>query len=933
MKNKEKKIGYVELHRHDEFSLFDGFGSAKDLAKIAKNIGYDALALTNHGDMGGLMYHYEECKNNEIKPIFGNEVYFQPNVKKTRTSFHLCLLVKNFEGWKNLNHIFTEANKEENFYYKPLVDFDMLERYHEGLVCTSACIGGLLSKMLMNDKEHLAYKYAKKFKEIFGEDYYIEIQPYEVSEERLQEDCNIKLMNLADELDIPCILTSDSHFGSIDDFDTYLKMREIGGQLELGKSYSERYLPTEEEIINRFVEMHEEDFDHPREALKFAHNCVRNIRKIVDEVEDDIFDNLELKLPVFSEEDSHKQIIAEVKKGLKEKGKYNKKYINRCKEELEIIHYHGFEDYFLIVQDYIKWAKNQGIGVGPGRGSVCNSLVAYALGITDVDSIIFELDFRRFLRKDKKSFPDIDMDFETARRGEVIEYLLKRYEGKAAQICSYGTYKFDNCLNDLFKVCGLNKYNKDLGTGEVNKIENTCKDIKSTLKQYLDSNEDFDFEAAMLDEHVKEINENYDNIIIHFNKLYRKIRNYGTHAAGVAISGEDIRDHTALIRRKGGLYTTAYDLKDLEGLRVLKFDMLGLRTMSIVKEMRDYAHAPDYFNYDWLNDEKIFKAFGEGKTDGIFQYESGGAKKILEKIHCDCFNDVAAASALNRPGPLQQGMVDVYANNKIEYMNTGKMDESSSMFFDYTKESYGTFLYQEQIMDMCVRMSGMTWQDADKLVKFMKGSGKDTKKSYEMRIKEQGRMKELFVNGAIKNNVDRKIAEEAFSKLDSYTFNKGHAIGYGLISVEQMYYKIYHNLFFWYVTLKYGKEEALGQLSSMCVNDGIVILLSHVNGSAKYSIEEIDGEKCIREGLTNIKNVGEIAATIIEREKIKNGKYKNEEDFLNRMEEYKSKVNIRVIEKLKKSGALEFNEDLFYKRCANYNSSLITRGNKKKKRK
>ena len=774
-------MNYLDLHRHDEHSLFDGAGKSKYLASVAKELDYKALGISNHGDMAGLVSHYFDCKEFGIKPILGNEVYFMPKFKQTKNSFHLCLFVKNLKGYHNLNKIVTYSNKN-NYYYKAIVDFELLEKYSEGLICTSACVGGVISKMYNKEREDLSYKFAEKFQDIFGDDYYIEIQPFKLTEKGLQENTDKFLMHLAKELDIKCILTSDSHFGKSDEFDTYLKMHEIAGHREFGKQYKERYMPSKKEIVNRFLKMHGNDsnlFNDKSEAIEFAKNCIKNLNEISDKVDEEIFEKLPLKLPVFDKNiDSKKLLLKNIKQGLKKRGKYNREYFKRCKEEYDVIVYHGFEDYFLMVQDYIDWAKSKGIEVGPGRGSACNSLVSYALGITDVDSLIFNLDFRRFLRKDKNKYPDIDVDFETNRRGEVIEYLIERYPNKAARICSYGLYKVDNLLNDLFKICGLPLSDKN-DSNKKEKDEEIIlkqKEIKSLVKQYIDvETGEFDLHSAMNDENVLNVNYKYDNIIEHFSKLYRKIRFYGTHAAGVAISGDDILKYTAIERRSKQMYTTSYDLVDIEKLNVIKFDMLGLRTMSILRELRDLTGRPHYFDYDLLNDKKIYEEFGKANTDGIFQFEAKGAKNILKQIECDCYQDVIAANALNRPGPLSSGMVEQYAENKKAFLQDHEMNDSN-IFFEYAEETYGTFVYQEQVQKICVEMAGMSWSDADKIMKFMKRDNSELSESeLEKVLEEEKRLRKLFVKGAVtEKGISKQEAEDIFNKILTYTFNAGH---------------------------------------------------------------------------------------------------------------------------------------------------------------
>lgn len=397
---------FFDLHRHDEHSFFDGFGKPQELAQIAKDLGYKALGISNHGNISGLIQHWLACEDVGIKPVLGCEVYFQPVFNKEnpkRKSYHLNLFVKNLEGYKNLCHIMTEANTKQ-FYYKPIVDFKLLEKYSDGLICTTACIASATSQSILNNNTKMAIKLLKKFKSIFGNDLYVEIQPYKIDDKHTQEKTDYVLMGLAKELNIKCILTSDSHFGKKEDFDTYCKMHEIGKTtLDVKRTYGERYMPSEYEIAERFAKMYKNKF---KNSMGMAEKLIDNMKEIYDKVEDNILEGCELSLPQISTGgDSYKILKQNIIKWLKKKGKYNKEYINRCKYELDVIHYHGFDDYFLMVQEYVNWAREQGIEVGAGRGSACNCLVAYALNITDVDSIKYNLDFSRFMRKDKKKMP------------------------------------------------------------------------------------------------------------------------------------------------------------------------------------------------------------------------------------------------------------------------------------------------------------------------------------------------------------------------------------------------------------------------------------------------------------------------------------------------------------------------------------------------
>lgn len=918
----------LDLHRHDEKSTFDGFGKPQELVKIAKKLGYNALGITNHGNTSSLVSHYFACKNVGIKPIMGCEGYFVPkfnNEKKSR-GYHLCLHVKNLIGYKNLNKIQTEANRH-SYYYHPVWDFELLEKYHEGLMCSSACVAGPLAYLIKNNEIEKAKKVIKKFLKIFGDDFYIEIMPYKLSEEGLQENININLIKLAKEFGIKCILTSDSHYGEKEDFDTYLKMHEIAGHLELGKEYSERYMPTEKEIIERFVKMHKNDFGKEK-ALKMAKSFIKNLNEIYEKVDDVILEDLDQSLPKLNEQiDSKKVLFENVKNGLKAKGKWNKKYFERAKKELEVICYHGFEDYFLMVQDYVGWAKKNNIEVGPGRGSVCNCLVAYALDITEVDSLLFNLDFRRFLRKDKKKLPDIDMDFETAYRGDVIEYLINKYEGHAARICSYGLYRVDNLLNDLFKVCGLklpSKADKDFDQSVFNEIKERQIEIKKTVNKYIDTDSgDFDYESAQMDRKIIEYDSMYDNIIKHFSKLYKKIRYFGTHAAGVMITGNNINDYTSVDRRAKEQFTTAYDLIDIELINGVKFDMLGLKTMSVLKDLRNVCGRPHHFCEEYMDDEKIYKCFENGETDGIFQFESSSGKGILKEIEADCVDDVIAASALNRPGPLGLGMPSQYAASKKGEIESDEDREIKEVFNKYAADSYGCFVYQEQVMKICHYVSGMEWSDADKIMKMMKNNKTLTEKALKEYNEQHDKLEKLFVDGAVKNGYSREAALKIFDKLNVYTFNKGHAVGYALISIEQMWFKVNHPIEFWWATLKYTDDEELYKKEAEAIKQGCIIFPPHVNGEAHYSLVDIDGEKVIRKGLTSIKGVGLKAAEIIVEERKKNGPFEDVFDFEKRC---KSRaVTTRVIDALEDAGALEFNKNKYYKAAQKYNISMLSR--------
>lgn len=906
-----------DLHRHDEYSTFDGFGKATELVELCKKLGYKSLCTTNHGNTNGLIQTYDACKSAGIKPILGCEGYFLPKWKEKHRGYHLIVIAKNLKGYSNLNRL--QFYGEHQKYYNPIWDFKALKKYHEGLICCSACVAGYSARAIAEGKIDKAEKFFIEMKKIFGDDFYVEVQPYVVSEEGLQEKVNVESIKLAKKLGIKCILTSDSHRGSKDDFASYLKMHEIANHDEswIESTYSERYMPEQDEMAKRFVKMHAGDFGK-KEAVKLAKQMYANLDEIEAKCEDCYLDKLPLKLPKLAG-NSNKQLKHDIVAGLKKRNKYNKKYMKRCKEEFEVIEFHGFEDYFLIVADYVNWAKRQGINVGPGRGSVCNSLVAYALGITEVDSLLFDLDFRRFLRKDKKNFPDIDIDFETSRRHDVIEYICEKYKGHAARICSYGLYKIDNLVNDLAKACGLPTTGKDIEDVVIAQNKKEIMAIKKCVRKYMDDNGSMiDKEAIMRDEDAIRFNAMYDNIITHFCRLFKKVRFIGTHAAGVAITGGDLLDYCALRIDKSGDVYTAYDLEDVESVNVIKFDILGLKTMESIGNLRDSTGVT--VNYDEVvKDEKVMEQFGKGNTDGIFQFEKQAARSILVDISCDCFDDVIAASAMNRPGPLSLGMPAAYAQNKLDVS-----EAKNTLWWKYTERTYGTIVYQEQVQQICIGVAGLSWQDADRVMKMMKG-GHMTESAWKIYMQNKEDLQQRFVEGAVNNGHNEQEALDLFNRMTTYTFNAGHATGYSLISAEEMYYKVYHPNDYWFAKIKFARSD--GERFKYCtlaVKDGAILFLPHVNWSDTHAkLQKHDGEQAIQQGLSELKGVGAKAADSICEERAANGVFISYDDFVDRC---KSRtVTSRVISILKEAGALEFNKNIYINRVTKYNSALYSR--------
>lgn len=919
----------VDLHRHDMFSRFDGFGKPSELAKLAKELGHTALSTTNHGNTNGLVQTYDACKRNGIKPILGVEGYFLPVYKPQHRGYHLCLFAKDLTGYRNLNAIQSDGEKQK--YYNPIWTFDLLEQYSEGLICSTACVASYSSQCIASGQIDKATKYLEKLKSIFGDDLYIEIQPYKVSESGLQEKINVELIKLGRKLRIKCVLTSDSHRGRKEEFDTYLKMHMMDGHDVdwVEGTYAERYMPAVGEMESRFVKMHTKDFGKDLTS-KMAQSMARNLEALEAKVDPDILGKLQLQLPkVDGGTDSWKEIVRSVKAGLKKRGKYTKEYIDRCKEELDVIRANGFIDYFLIVSDYTVWAKEHGVCVGPGRGSVCNCLVAYAMYITEVDSIRFNLDFRRFMRYDKKALPDIDLDFEMDRRGEVIDYLINKYPGQSARVSSYGLYKVDNTINDLAKVCGLaTDKTVDSETAKYNR--SIIKDMKNIVSRYMNDDGSLDADALYHGadaEQVAAYDKAYDNIMHHFSLLYGKVRFIGTHAAGVILTSGDILQYTAVRQDKSGNVFSAFNLEDLNAINVIKFDLLGLKTMQSIGECRKLAGKTD-FDINYVDDPKLLEEFRLGNTCGIFQLEKATAKRILDDIDCSDFNDVVATIAMNRPATLAMKSPELYGDNKRHQDEVDKDD----IFYQHTAESYGIIIYQEQLMYVCVFIGGLAWTEADKVLKANKHGHVDQFHRDIAKFKADTGidLQKKFITGCMDKGVSKERAGQMWEALSRYSFNKGHSVGYAIISMEEMYYKIYYPVYFWYAKIKYARNDMeRAEFCNEAAKAGNVLFLAHVNYSKPAtSIRKVDGEEVLQQGLCEIKGIGEKAARFIYDERKRNGVFINYDDFYDRCIGKGKPVNKRVLAILQEQGALEFNKKIYVKRTTAYNVALYSRAHR-----
>jgi DNA polymerase-3 subunit alpha len=856
-------------------SLFDGFGKHEDAARYAKSIGQNALGLTDHGNVSGLMEHYTACKEVGIKPILGCEAYFQPKFDQNSSRHHLVLLAKNITGYKNLMKIVSQSNTK-NFYRMPITDFEILKNYSKGIICSSACAAGMIPKMITeNVAREKIYKVIDSFKKLFADDFYLEAIPVKFEP---QYKINEEIFKLGKETNTKVIMTFDSHFVEKEDYETYLIMH-LMRKTNFDSDYSERFMPTAEEAFNFWKEMHP-NIDPTR--------MMENTVEIADKCDVELsFKNMVPKMVINGESDSRNKLIEIAKKRLIKEKKTNKIYKERLMHELKVIFSLNFEDYFLLCYDIVNWAKNRDIKVGPSRGSVGGSLLAYSLGITDLDPIVMGTIFERFLKEGKKKLPDIDIDFESNRRGEVLDYILRKYEGRAAQIATFGYYKVKNLMNDLAKAIDM---------------ENTDKiSAKKQLELIADeTNENITESILRANNILVGLDRKYPNFIKHFCKLFNQVRFIGKHAAGVAITPKDITNYVALMKTRGDI-ETSYDLKGLEVVNVLKMDILGLNMLSILRDAEEMIGNGVKLSDDILDDKKVYEEFCKGNTTGVFQFEKDKVRELLIRVQPKNMQELIACTSLNRPAPIKLGVVDEYVENK----NGGF--QNARPWSPYTKDTYGTLIYQEQVMAICRNIGKLSWDDTDKVMKMLHKTNKTE-------------MKNRFVKGALESGLSKRSAEELFEKMTLYLFNKSHGAGYSLISFYCMYLKLYYPLEYFCALIRNEHDDVKRDkyIAEAALQD-IVILLPHANSGVGTKIVKVDGSKAISLCLTTIKGIGYLTAKEISKHK----PYKNEDDFCSKVD--RGKVNVGIMKCLKEKGALVFNSKIYFSRVVKYNAALKAR--------
>ena len=876
--------GFVHLHLHTEYSLLDGACRIKDIPKAVKALGQAAVAITDHGNMFGVVEFYKACKEEGVKPIIGCEVYLAPESRfeKARVNnssyYHLVLLAKNEIGYKNLSYL-VSVGYTEGFYVKPRIDMEVLRAHSEGIIALSACLAGYIPSSIMAGDISAAKKHLYDMKAIFGEDYYLELQNHGIRE---QATVNEVLVALSKETDTPLVCTNDVHYLKAEDSYVQSVLMAVQMNTTLDKKNdgmfptNEFYLKSREEMLHAFDGMEE---------------AINNTVKIAEKCNFD-FEFGETKLPRFilPQGVSSQEYLANLAyEGFDHHCTCGKivftpehtesEYRERIEYELSVINTMGYNDYFLIVWDFINFAKKNSIPVGPGRGSGAGSLVAFLLGITDVDSIKFDLLFERFLNIERVSMPDIDTDFCYERRDEVIEYVKRKYgHDHVAQIVTFGTMAAKASIKDVGRVLDI----------PYNDIDLISKLIPRRLNITLG-------EALSEVDELRSLYNNDNNIKKLFDTamaLEGMPRHASTHAAGVVITDKPIVEYLPLATN-GGASVTQFDMDTVAKLGLLKFDFLALRYLTIISDTEKIIRKsiPDFdIEAVPLNDKKTYKFISTGKTDGVFQLESAGMKQVLVKLQPQSIEDIIATIALYRPGPMDsipQYIECRHGRTKISY--------KTPLLEPILKSTYGCIVYQEQVMQIFSKVAGYSYGRADIVRRAM------SKKKMDELIRE----KQVFINGAVQNGLSEEVAAELFNEMESfakYAFNKSHAAAYAFLSYRTAYLKAnfpreyYASL----ITSVLGLTDKITAYIDECNKIGIRVLPPDINYSdVMFSVES----DSIRFGLLAIKNVGRSFISSIVEERNKNGKYESFDDFVYRLKD--SDINKRQVEALIKAGAFD----------------------------
>ncbi|MBE5737942.1 MAG: DNA polymerase III subunit alpha [Clostridiales bacterium] len=893
---------FVHLHLHTEYSLLDGATRIDKLFKTCKEKGMDTVAITDHGNMYGTLYFAEEAKKAGIKYIIGCEMYLCDEYldKSGKQSYdHLVLLCKNKKGYKNLIKLDSIAYVD-GFYYKPRIDYKTLKQYSEGLVCLSGCLAGRVAKKLLENDYEGAKKVALMLKDTYQDDFYLEIQDHGIPE---QKKINPLLIKLSKELDIPLVATNDVHYLEQED----AEMQDVVMCISMKKTIDDptRLKMESDQSFLKSPEQMQSLFAHLPEAIE-------NTRKIADKVTEEVFSLTPKGDPI--RDDSL------IPKYVPDDGSTSKEYLKRLAEdglrkrykeitpeirerfdyEFDVISSMGFCDYYLIVWDFINYARSVGIPVGAGRGSGVSSIIAYSVGITDVEPLKYQLIFERFLNRERVSMPDFDVDISDARRGEVVEYVRNKYGSeRVAQIVTFGTLAAKQAIKDVARVYRVPYSESD----KVTKLM----DGKSTIRQSLG----FDLLKDGTNVGVPELVDIYNTddqlkkIIDMAIKVEGLPRNTSMHAAGVVICEKPIMENVPLQRNEEDI-TTQFDMIEVEALGMLKMDFLGLRTLTDVQMACQYVKENHGIDLDFhelgYEDQGAYDLIGSGETDGVFQLESPGMKRFMRDLKPNTFEDIIAGISLYRPGPMDS--IPDYIKNKH---NPDMVTYDHPLLEPILKNSYGILVYQEQVMQICQSLGGFTLGHADVVRKAM-GKKKVEIMEAQKTIFVYGGINESTgqpVDGAIKRGVPEEVAIKIYDNMKPfarYAFNKSHAAAYAVLAYQTAYLKKYYEVEFFCSLLnnRIDKIEELSKYLSYLKSKNISVLTPDVNKSkAEFSCENGG----IRFGLVGLKNVGQGVVELIIKERNENGEFKSFEDFINRC--INTGMNKRLVESLILSGAFD----------------------------
>ncbi len=909
---------FVHLHNHTEFSLLDGNAKIKKLVELTKERNWPAVAITDHGNMFGALQFYTTCLANDIKPIIGTEFYIceDLNIKSGKhRSYHQILIAKNQEGYKNLLKLNSIAFKD-GFYYNPRIDFKTLEKYSEGLICLSACLAGKIPQEILMGQYDQAKQTAIWFKNLFGDDFYLEIQNHGLAE---QQEVNKFLKNLSVELNIKLVATNDCHYINKED----AAAQDILMCVNMGKKYDDP-----DRLKFDTDEFYYKDYDQMKlamvgyeEALETTLEIANKCDVLIKSKAHSEFPNIDKKYVMPADQNYIPKYVPEngmtcfeflkhlTYEGLKKKYKeLTPKILERAESELEIINSQHFVEYFLIVWDYINYAKKQGIPVGPGRGSGAGSIVAYASGITQVDPIKYDLIFERFIHKERVSMPDFDVDFDVDRRGEVIEYVKRKYSNdNVALIITFGTMAAKNAIRDVARTLNMPYSEVDKITKLIpNKLPSGIKK-PPVLKYYFGQTGKEENDKFIIPE-LKELYDNNPEIkrIIDFaTKLEGSPRNTSTHAAGVLIAPDRV-DNFVPLARNGNDITTQFNMIELEQLGLLKMDFLGLKTLTDINSALKYVKETKNLDIDFYdmeyNDKNVFDLISSGKTDAIFQLESEGMKKFMKDLKPDCLEDIIAGISLYRPGPMDS--IPKYIKNK---QNPKDIVYAHPCLEPILNVTYGCIVYQEQVMKIFQVMGGYNMGQADNVRRIM-GKKKvdkmpaEKKKFIEGQVDPTGR---ASIPGAIKLGIPRETAEQVFAEMESfaqYAFNKSHAACYAFLAYQTAYLKCYHEIEFLCAVLnnRITNSDEIKKYIMYTKEEGFQVLPPDINKSLTYfSVENGN----LRFGLSAIKNVGISVMENIIKERENNGAFIDFMDFIKRIDSQAR--NKRCLESLILAGAFD----------------------------